>query len=229
VIKNLTRCGLPALALAALPLLATAGPAGADSSVPGQELPFTSYAPAQLPGGAPEIMGTGPVHAAEDPHPELGRTVLLQRLLPNGEGGMRRCLKSGAAWGEYSGYAKCDSNDKSQQFQFEKNAHGSENPTYRKYPYQLRNVGNNLCLAWNPNNDPDTAARPLDCNKVHSGLRFEKGVNNGWVLHAAQARRDRCLDSGNPVMRGHWNTCNSGNYQSWIPVPVSFFSGDAPG
>ncbi|GGS83223.1 hypothetical protein [Streptomyces badius] len=65
------------------------------------------------------------------------------------------------------------------------------------------------------------AARPLDCNKVWSGLKFAKGVNDGWVQHAAKAIRDKCLDSGNPVMRGHWNTCNSGDYQSFIPLPVT--------
>ncbi|MFD4337569.1 hypothetical protein ACFWPP_10310 [Streptomyces anulatus] len=47
MIKNLTRCTLPALALTALPLLATAEPASADTTVPEHELPFTSYAPAQ--------------------------------------------------------------------------------------------------------------------------------------------------------------------------------------
>ncbi|CAM5542147.1 hypothetical protein SBADM41S_06862 [Streptomyces badius] len=109
MIKNLTRCALPALALATLPLLATAGPAGADTTVPDHELPFTSYAPAQHLGGGSETAGTGPADAAEDPHPELGRTVLLQRLFPNGE---RRCLKSGAAWGEYSGYTNCGLTDR---------------------------------------------------------------------------------------------------------------------
>ncbi|GGS80091.1 hypothetical protein [Streptomyces badius] len=216
MIKNLTRCALPALALATLPLLATAGPAGADTTVPDHELPFTSYAPAQHLGGGSETAGTGPADAAEDPHPELGRTVLLQRLFPNGE---RRCLKSGAAWGEYSGYTKCDLNDKNQQFQFEKNSHNS---LYKDYVYQLRGVANGLCLSYNPHNDSDKTARPLDCNRIPAGLKFTQGANGGWVLHAAPSRRDNCLDEGNPVPRGYWNTtCNSGNYQSWIPVPVT--------
>ncbi|GGS83229.1 hypothetical protein [Streptomyces badius] len=103
MIKNLTRCGLPALALASLPLLATAAPAGADTSGLEHEHPCTSYAPPKQLGGGSGTMDTGSANAAEDPPPELGRTVLLQRLLPNGEGGLRRCLQSGAAWGEYSG------------------------------------------------------------------------------------------------------------------------------
>ncbi|WUW26968.1 HNH endonuclease family protein (plasmid) [Streptomyces sp. NBC_01463] len=47
------RRGLPALALAALPLLATTGPASALGGTPVDEQPFTSYAPAQTPAGAP--------------------------------------------------------------------------------------------------------------------------------------------------------------------------------
>ncbi|MGX5397184.1 hypothetical protein ACWLMY_35670 [Streptomyces anulatus] len=218
MIKNLTRCALPALALAALPVLATAGPAGADTPVPEHKLPFTSYAPAQQLGGS-ESTGTGPADTAEDPHPELGRTVLLQRLLPHSEGAYRRCLKAGAAWGEYSGRAQCDPNDKNQQFQFEKNSYSN---LFKDYVYQLRGIANGLCLSYNPYNDSDKNARPLDCNKVWAGLKFTQGANGGWVLHAAPSRRDNCLDEGNPVPRGYWNTtCNSGNYQSWILVPVT--------
>ncbi|MEE1774844.1 HNH endonuclease family protein [Streptomyces sp. NPDC048210] len=49
---SLMRCGLPALALAALPLLATPA-ASAGTPLPVEEQPFTSYAPAQTPDGAP--------------------------------------------------------------------------------------------------------------------------------------------------------------------------------
>ncbi|WP_285574040.1 HNH endonuclease family protein [Streptomyces sp. RTGN2] len=47
------RRGLPALALAALPLLATTSPASALGGTPVE--PFTSYAPAQAPPGAPGV------------------------------------------------------------------------------------------------------------------------------------------------------------------------------
>ncbi|MGW3304496.1 HNH endonuclease family protein [Streptomyces rubiginosohelvolus] len=51
---SLLRRGLPALALAVLPLLSTTGSVGAVVvPTPVEELPFTSYAPAQPPAGAP--------------------------------------------------------------------------------------------------------------------------------------------------------------------------------
>ncbi|MER5556891.1 hypothetical protein ABT001_35505, partial [Streptomyces sp. NPDC002793] len=51
---SLLRRGLPALALAALPLLASPASAGTlTTPLPVGERPFTSYAPAQPPGGAP--------------------------------------------------------------------------------------------------------------------------------------------------------------------------------
>ncbi|MFE1190115.1 HNH endonuclease family protein [[Kitasatospora] papulosa] len=51
---SLLRRGLPALGLAALPLLASPASAGTlTGPLPVEELPFTSYAPAQTPDGAP--------------------------------------------------------------------------------------------------------------------------------------------------------------------------------
>ncbi|MFD3939818.1 HNH endonuclease family protein [Streptomyces sp. NPDC058611] len=57
MITTLLRRGLPALALATLPLLATALPAAATAAVPPAELLYTSYAPARPAAGAPAAPG----------------------------------------------------------------------------------------------------------------------------------------------------------------------------
>ncbi|GGZ95000.1 hypothetical protein GCM10010371_63600 [Streptomyces subrutilus] len=66
MIDNLLRRGLPALALAVLPLLATT-PATAGPNIPTAELPYTSYAPtrpATAPAGAPAALAPLPLGEA---------------------------------------------------------------------------------------------------------------------------------------------------------------------
>ncbi|HEY9327014.1 MAG TPA: HNH endonuclease family protein [Streptomyces sp.] len=64
---SLMRRGLPALALAALPLLASPASATAlTAPTPASERPFTSYSPAQPPAGAPGALAVLPLFDAID-------------------------------------------------------------------------------------------------------------------------------------------------------------------